>query len=175
MLLNKDGGVENLEIQGTISLEVNSEEATCIRVAVANSAGKEFQFKTHPNIDKQLYASESALGLKDPNRPFPVGAPLGILKWRMQSRDESRVPLLINCWPSASGGESFVNIEYESQAEFDLHNVVIAIPVHSAPSVNQVSHFGRLNYSLLSSCGSRVAHIYLSIILHTHVLPYNFP
>lgn len=28
-----------------------------------------------------------------------------------QTRDESVVPLSINCWPSISGGESFVNIE----------------------------------------------------------------
>jgi hypothetical protein len=138
VLLNKDGGVENMEVQGTMSLEVNSEEASCLRVLVTNNAGKEFQFKTHPNIDKGLYASSSVLGLKDPNRPFPAGSPLGILKWRMQTRDESQVPLTINCWPSISGGESYVNIEYESQADFDLHNVIIGIPVHSAPSVNQV-------------------------------------
>lgn len=137
VLLNKDGGVENMEIQGSISLEVRQED-TCLRVQVNSSAGKEFQFKTHPNIDKQLYSSQNVLGLKDPNRPFPTGSPLGILKWRMQSRDESLVPLLINCWPSTSGGESYVNIEYECQASFDLHNVVIGIPVHSAPSVNQV-------------------------------------
>ncbi len=24
------------------------------------------------------------LALKDPNRPFPTGAPLGVLKWRLQ-------------------------------------------------------------------------------------------
>mmetsp|Transcript_32311 Transcript_32311/g.91609 ORF Transcript_32311/g.91609 Transcript_32311/m.91609 type:complete len:516 (-) Transcript_32311:29-1576(-) len=137
VLLNKDGGVESMEVQGSISLEVRQDDS-CLRVNVSNSAGKEFQFKTHPNIDKQLYASDSVLGLKDRNRPFPTGNPLGILKWRMQSRDESAVPLLINCWPSSSGGESYVNIEYESQASFDLHNVVIAIPVHSAPSITQV-------------------------------------
>ena len=65
---------------------------------------------------------------------------LGILKWRMQSKDESLVPLTINCWPSLSGGQSYVNIEYESTATFDLHNVVITIPLpHNAPpAVNQV-------------------------------------
>ena len=162
VLLNKDGGVENMEVQGSISLEVNDEAASCIRVAVTNSAGKEFQFKTHPNIDKGLYASDSLLGLKDPSRPFPVGAPLGILKWRMQSRDEDRVPLLINCWPSASGGESYVNIEYESQAAFDLHNVTIAIPCHSSPSVTQVGPFARgllliMRWVFLCVLGLRVA------------------
>jgi hypothetical protein len=31
-----------------------------------------FQFKTHPNIDKAGY-SNGVLGLKDPSRPFPTG------------------------------------------------------------------------------------------------------
>ncbi len=51
------------------------------------------------------------------------------------------VPLLINCWPSASGGESYVNIEYESTTDFDLQNVAIAIPLPAlaaSPKVNQV-------------------------------------
>lgn len=61
----------------------------------------------------------------------------------MQTTDESLVPLLINCWPSASGGESYVNIEYESTTDFDLQNVAIAIPLPAlaaSPKVNQVSY-----------------------------------
>lgn len=42
-----------------------------------------YQFKTHPNIDKGLYA-QNVLGLKDAERPFPTGSALPILKWRMQ-------------------------------------------------------------------------------------------
>ena len=51
------------------------------------------------------------------------------------------MPLTINCWPSSSGADSYVNIEYESTVEFDLHNVAISIPVpsaSSAPRINQV-------------------------------------
>jgi hypothetical protein len=64
-----------------------------------------------------------------------------VLKWRFQSRDESLVPLVINAWPSASGADTFVNMEYESGASFDLQRVVIAIPLPHmghAPAVNQV-------------------------------------
>jgi len=55
-------------------------------------------FKTHPNMNKELFANEYILGLKDPNRPFPTGQAsdaggVGLLKWRMQSTDESMVPL----------------------------------------------------------------------------------
>ncbi|KXZ43255.1 hypothetical protein GPECTOR_96g721 [Gonium pectorale] len=139
--LNKQGGVENLEVQGTMSLVVNTDDDAFIRIAVASGPNKGFQFKTHPNIDKNLYSSSNTLGLKDPSRPFPTGSELGILKWRFQSKDEGLVPLSINCWPSVSGGESYVNIEYESTSDLDLQNVQIIIPLPAAghaPTVNQV-------------------------------------
>ena len=140
--LKKDGGLESMELQGTMMLEIKGgEEDAFIRVAVATGANEGFQFKTHPNIDKAMHAAEGVLGLKDPARPFPMGSPLGILKWRYQTRDESKVPLSINCWPSVSGGESFVSIEYEATDAFDLHNVVISIPLpplRDPPRVNQV-------------------------------------
>jgi hypothetical protein len=49
-------------------------------------------------MNKELFSNENILGLKDPNRPFPTGqggdaAGVGLLKWRMQSTDESVVPL----------------------------------------------------------------------------------
>mmetsp|Transcript_9258 Transcript_9258/g.33941 ORF Transcript_9258/g.33941 Transcript_9258/m.33941 type:complete len:511 (+) Transcript_9258:234-1766(+) len=146
--LLKDGGMENLEIQGTMSLEVLSEESSCIKILLEQGDVKGFQFKTHPNIDKQAYNSQGVLGLKDPNRPFPTGSPLGVLKWRKATEDESMVPLAINCWPSVSGGETYVNIEYEAQENRDLHNVLISIPVPAGrepPTVNQIDGDYRFN------------------------------
>lgn len=139
--LKKDGGMESMEIQGTMALEVASEDAAFIRLHIAAGANKGFQFKTHPNIDKALHARENILGLKDPNRPFPTGSPLGVLKWRMQATDESMVPLSINCWPSTSGDESYVALEYEATSDFELQNVVITVPLpalRDPPTVNQV-------------------------------------
>lgn len=116
-----------------------------------------FQFKTHPNIDKALHMRENILGLKDPNRPFPTGSPLGVLKWRMQTSDESMVPLSLNCWPSTSGDESYVSIEYESTSKFDLQNVVITVPLpplREPPTVNQVQ--GTPLYSSFRTGAERV-------------------
>ena len=87
--LKKDGGLESMEVQGTMMLEVNNDEDAFCRVQVAplrpDVAARGVQFKTHPNIDKTMYTRNNILGLKDPSRPFPTeGAPVGILKWRMQ-------------------------------------------------------------------------------------------
>ncbi|KAF5792966.1 putative Longin-like domain superfamily, coatomer delta subunit, Mu domain-containing protein [Helianthus annuus] len=110
--LKRDGGLANIDIE---------------------SAGNpEIKFKTHPNINKELFSSENILESKDPNRPFPAGQSgdgLGLLKLRMQSKDEPAVPLTINCWPSVSGNEIYVSIEYEASSMFDLQNVVISVPL----------------------------------------------
>jgi len=66
-----------------------AEEDACIRVRIETGDTAGFQFKTHPNIDKALYG-DNLLGLKDPERPFPVGNPLGILKWRFEARARRR-------------------------------------------------------------------------------------
>ncbi|GJP50247.1 hypothetical protein CLOM_g9386 [Closterium sp. NIES-68] len=125
----RDGGLENMEVQGTMALTVLKEEDAFIRIQIEGGHDKSFQFKTHPNIDKALYGGQNILGLKDPNRPFPTGSPLGILKWRMQSKDETVVPISINCWPSVSGADTYVNIEYEATQAFDLRHVVVEIPL----------------------------------------------
>lgn len=140
VLLSKTGGLESLEVQGTMSLVVGNDADAYVAVQIRQGNNPAFQFKTHPNIDKAGY-SNGVLGLKDPSRPFPTGSELGVLKWRFQSKDEDLVPLSINAWPSASGKDCYVNIEYESNVDYDLQGVVIAIPLPHlghAPTVNQV-------------------------------------
>ncbi|KAI4298136.1 hypothetical protein L6164_031730 [Bauhinia variegata] len=144
--LKRDGGVSNFDVQGTLSLQILNQEDGHIQVQIETGRNPSILFKTHPNINKDLFSNENILGLKDPNRPFPTGqagdaAGVGLLKWRMQSTDESIVPLTINCWPSVSGNETYVSIEYEASAMFDLQNVVISVPLpalREAPSVKQI-------------------------------------
>ncbi|KAF3432069.1 hypothetical protein FNV43_RR26808 [Rhamnella rubrinervis] len=144
--LKRDGGVSNFDVQGTLSLQILNQEDGHIQVQIETGGNPGILFKTHPNMNKELFSTENILGLKDPNRPFPTGqagdaAGVGLLKWRMQSTDESIVPLTINCWPSVSGTETFVSIEYEASAMFDLRNVVVSVPLpalREAPSVRQV-------------------------------------
>lgn len=61
-----------------------------------------FILQTHPNIDKKLFSQESVIGLKQPNKPFPLNSDIGVLKWRLQSTDEALMPLssesFISCY-----------------------------------------------------------------------------
>ncbi|KAK4440440.1 Coatomer subunit delta [Sesamum alatum] len=142
--LKRDGGVGSFDVQGTLSLQIINQDDGFIQVQIETGGNPGILFKTHPNINKEMFSGENILALKDPNRPFPAGQAgdgVSLLKWRMQSADESLVPLSINCWPSVSGNETYVNLEYEAPTMFDLHNVVISIPLpalRGPPNVQQI-------------------------------------
>ncbi|CAG8851403.1 774_t:CDS:2, partial [Racocetra persica] len=86
---------------------------------------------THPNVDKKLFSTDSIIALKNPGKGFPVNQPLGVLRWRFITKDETLIPLSINCWPSPAGdGTIDVNIEYELESENqEFKDVVISIPL----------------------------------------------
>ncbi|XP_020113776.1 coatomer subunit delta-2-like [Ananas comosus] len=140
--IKRDGGVSNFDVQGTLSLQIINQEDGFIQFQIENQDVLGLSFKTHPNINKELFNSQHIIGLKDPNRPFPSGQnDVGLMKWRIQGMDEGSLPLTVNCWPTVSGNETFVNIEYEALETFDLQNVVISIPLpalRESPSVRQI-------------------------------------
>ncbi|XP_006654249.1 coatomer subunit delta-1-like [Oryza brachyantha] len=140
--VKRDGGVNNFDVQGTLALQVLNDADGFIQLQIENQDIPGLSFKTHPNINKDLFNSQQVVGAKDPNRPFPSGQnETPLVKWRIQGMDESSLPLSVNCWPSVSGSETYVNIEYEAAEMFDLHNVVISIPLpalREAPNVRQI-------------------------------------
>ena len=55
--------------------------------------------QTHPNVDKKLFLATSQVGLKNPDKPFPLNQEVGVLKWRLQTQDEALIPLSSEwCW-----------------------------------------------------------------------------
>ncbi|XP_062340904.1 archain 1a [Osmerus eperlanus] len=126
----RDGGLQNMEVLGIITLRVSDEKSGRVRLNINNGDKKGVQLQTHPNVDKKLFTSESVIGLKNPDKSFPINNDVGVLKWRLQTTDESLIPLTINCWPSESATGCDVNIEYELQEEaLELNDVVICIPI----------------------------------------------
>ena len=140
--MNREGGLQQLEMNGILQL-LNTDAANgkaVVPLQMGPNPG--FQFKTHPNIDKQLFANETTLGLRDPTRPFPVGSAVGVLKWRLVSTDEALVPLVINAWPTQTGGTSWeVTVEYElsnAYPNLEIHNLSVTIPapVDAPPGID---------------------------------------
>lgn len=144
---NRDGGLDSLEIKGDLLLKITDPSLAKVRVQLAPpeegnlvlSAG-DLQFKTNPQVDKAAWTSDRIIAPRDARKPFPVNQSLGVLRWRMVTKDETALPLSINCWPSPNGqGGCDVSIEYELENENlgELRSVIIAIPLPegSVPSV----------------------------------------
>lgn len=99
--LNQSGGLKSLNLKGDLNLLISDPIYTKIRLALAPHSqedyGNDLQFKYHPNLFKGLEAEkgalESEIKLKDAGRSWPVGQPLGVLRWKLSSKDESFVPL----------------------------------------------------------------------------------
>jgi len=138
LVSQNDGGLENMEIKGELIINVFDNSCTKVKVQVSQGENKDFQFKAHPNMDKNMYSNDNVLALKD-NKAYPIGVASSILKWRYVSKDEKMIPLTINVWPSSSGGQTTVPVEYEKHCDFDLVDVVVAIPIPGpAPVVGEI-------------------------------------
>jgi hypothetical protein len=135
--VENDGGLESLEIKGDLSITINDQNTPKVKVVLKGGDNSKFQFKLHPNIDRTVFNNEGVIKLKEGTKAFPTP----VMRWRMQTNDESFLPLNISCWPSPSGdGQTQVTLEYELTAKMDLHKVSIVIPVpgSSPPVVSKV-------------------------------------
>ena len=131
---NRDGGLETLEVKGDLLLKITDPASTRLSIlmdAQERFGGAEVQYRTHPHVDKQPWASERKIALRDPKREFPVNQQVGVLRWRAVTKDESVLPLSITVWVNPSGdGASEVVIEYQLEnTSLVLSDVVFAIPV----------------------------------------------
>lgn len=95
--LGRDGGVQQFELTGLLTLRISDENLGRIKVKLAESATQEIQLQTHPNVDKELFKTRSMIGLKNPAKPFPLNTDVGVLKWRYITQDESAIPLTSGC------------------------------------------------------------------------------
>ncbi|RHZ68928.1 hypothetical protein Glove_292g56 [Diversispora epigaea] len=130
---NRDGGLENLEVKGDLELNISDANVTRVKISVRAIDDGSLQLKTHPNVDKKLFSTDSIIALKNSARGFPLNQPLGVLRWRFITKDETAIPLSINCWPSPAGdGTIDVNIEYVLENEnYEFKDVSISIPLPS--------------------------------------------
>jgi len=136
---NNDGAVKQLEIKGELSVTVYDDSFSRVKIRLKPSDNKQYQFKAHPNMDKDLYSNDSILALKSSSKNYQLNIPTSILKWRFQTTDENYIPLSVNLWPSSSGGESTVPVEFEKKVPIEFSDILISIPIPGpAPVVGEV-------------------------------------
>lgn len=100
LTLNQAGGLKSLSLKGDLNLLISDPSLNKIKLTLldlADDYGSDLQFKYHPNLFKGSEAEkgglESEIRLKDGGRAWPVGQPLGVLRWKLAGKDESFVPV----------------------------------------------------------------------------------
>lgn len=93
---NKDGGLEQMEVKGVLTLKISDPSNARISLAVKANDDSSIQFKTHPNVDKSAWKDQHIVQMRDLSRPFPANQNLEVVKWKLSTRDETAVPLTGN-------------------------------------------------------------------------------
>uniref|UniRef100_A0A7S4JI24 Coatomer subunit delta n=1 Tax=Paramoeba aestuarina TaxID=180227 RepID=A0A7S4JI24_9EUKA len=134
-----DGPV-SMEVKGDVSILINDPKCARVYTSIVKPV-RSAQYKTHPNIDKNRFAKENVLALKNPGRSLPTGTPLGVLKYRLVSDREEDLPLSATCWPTPNGdGTTSCIVECEvQQPHMQINFIEIHIPTLSfSPTVENV-------------------------------------
>ncbi|CCH61077.1 hypothetical protein TBLA_0E00140 [Henningerozyma blattae CBS 6284] len=140
--ITRDGTITASELKGVLEYRVNKTELAHSKIILDKSIDpkdRNLHFKTHPNIDKNLFNSSNILGLKNKDKAFPSNDhSLGVLRWRKVcgADDKSILPLEVTTWVSASedtDGLFEVTMEYEINENFnkELNDIKFQIPLYT--------------------------------------------
>ena len=97
VVARRDGGLETMEMHGQLTMRIADESFGRIKLQLKGHTNELVQLQTHPNIDRELLKTKTQIALKNPARPFPSNTDVGVLKWRIQTTDESNIPLSSKC------------------------------------------------------------------------------
>lgn len=131
--MNQDATLNSIQMRGELSLCAQTEDAGFAAVQLVDTgAVAGAQFKTHPQIDKDMWGNSHVVCGKG-DRPFPVGHDITVLKWMYSGDATSQVqpPLNITCWPTASRESILMTIEYEvsDACVGSMKNIALVMPL----------------------------------------------
>ena len=131
--MNQDATLNSIQMRGELSLCAQTEDAGFAAVQLVDTgAVAGAQFKTHPQIDKDMWSNSHVVCGKG-DRPFPVGHDITVLKWMYSGDTTSQVqpPLNVTCWPTASRESILMTIEYEvsDPCVGSMKNIALVMPL----------------------------------------------
>ncbi|KAL7268430.1 coatomer subunit delta [Rhizina undulata] len=113
--LTREGAIKSFEVKGDLQLRISDPSLTKVSLNVSTASDGKIQFRTHPNVDKALFTSQSIIQLKDPSKGFPINNQIGVLRWRTTTGES---PLSFTIWLNQGprNGKYTVTAEYEFNA-----------------------------------------------------------
>lgn len=140
--LSREGALKNFEVKGDLQVKISDPALTKLSLSVEAVEGPlKAQFRTHPNVDRNLFTSDKIVQLKDTTKRFPTNNSIGVLRWRATAPADTNnlVPITFTAWVNKSDDSYTITIEYEllNADAHSLNNVVVTIPYSSAePAVS---------------------------------------
>ncbi|KAJ5146929.1 Clathrin adaptor mu subunit C-terminal [Penicillium atrosanguineum] len=131
--LTREGALKSFEVKGDLQLRITDPAFTKLRLDLQAVPTHGAQFRTHPNVDKALFTSTSAIQLKDTSKRFPANNSIGVLRWRVVSSADNAdiLPITFTVWVNKGSDSTTVTVEYELTGSDSLRDVVVTIPYGS--------------------------------------------
>ncbi|KAI1110270.1 putative coatomer subunit delta [Nemania sp. NC0429] len=138
--ISREGSLNSLTVSGDLSLRISDPSLTKVKLNLTANSSHNVQFRTHPNVDRNLFTSSKTIQMSNVSRGFPVNNSVGVLRWRTAPKtdDTSALPVNFTVWVNqGAGGHYTLTVEYELTGGDTLKDVSVVIPyATSEPSVN---------------------------------------
>ncbi|RMZ88545.1 hypothetical protein DV736_g4233, partial [Chaetothyriales sp. CBS 134916] len=140
--LSREGALKSFEVKGDLQLKITDAALTKLSLLLhANEGPLKAQFRTHPNVDKNLFASSKVIQLKDTSKRFPTNNSIGVLRWRATAPADTPdvLPITFTVWVTKASDSYTVTVEYElTSTSSPLKDVVVSIPYLTEPTVSSL-------------------------------------
>jgi len=144
--MDRDGVMKKFEVKGDMEVLVNDPDSTqCIIETNVNPSRKlDFgkpAWRLHPRMNSSEW-KKGVLCLKDLQKKFRVGrgGKTSILKWRMSTTDEDRLPLTLEFWPEQESGSVTVNAQFTANAALKNAIITFPTPTNQEPEIASCEH-----------------------------------
>lgn len=138
--LSREGTVNSLTVSGDLNLRIADPSLTKLKLDLSAQPSHGAQFRTHPNVDRNLFNSSRVIQMSNTSRGFPVNQSVGVLRWRATPKvdDTSALPISFTVWVNkGSDGSYTLTVEYELTGGDALKDVSVTIPyATSEPTVS---------------------------------------
>lgn len=135
--LSREGTVNSLAVTGDLQLRISDPSLTKVKLALQATASHGVQFRTHPNVDRNLFNSSKTIQMSNAARGFPVNNSVGVLRWRASPKvdDANTCPITFTVWINKDSDKYNVTVEYELTGGDALRDVSIVIPYQGSEPV----------------------------------------
>lgn len=136
--LSREGTVNSISVSGDLNLRISDPSLTKIKLDLNAQPSHGAQFRTHPNVDRNLFNSSKIIQMSKIDRGFPVNQSVGVLRWRATPKtdDTSALPISFTVWVNkGSDGTYTMTVEYELTGGDALKDVSVTIPFATSEPV----------------------------------------